>query len=284
MTSTSVGGPQAAARERQDLAALRSRPSARRLPPFHWWRTVFFLIPTIAVYTIALGTLSIASSLVDRRGVAGHWCARAWAWLILATTGVEVRASGCRRLDATRTYVFASNHQSIYDIPVIFASLPFQLRILAKESLGRFPVLGWHLKRTGHLLVDRRKPGATLFRQIAARMKTGVSLIVFPEGTRSADGRVARFKGGVFLLAIEAGVPIVPVSVSASRHVMRKGRLLTRPGHVRLVVHDPVPTAGLTAADAKALASRVREIVRSAVEEDPPASADRGADVRQNRR
>ena len=91
-------------------------------------------------------------------GHAAHWCARAWSWLILATTGVEVSVSGLERVEPDQTYVFVSNHQSIYDIPVIFASLPFQLRIIAKESLGRFPFLGWHLSRAGHLLVDRSNP------------------------------------------------------------------------------------------------------------------------------
>ncbi len=125
---------------------------------FHWCRTVFFLIPAISVYTIVLGTLSILSTFVDRDGHAAHWCARAWSWLILATTGVDVVVTGLDRVRRGETYVFVSNHQSIYDIPVIFASLPFQLRIIAKESLGRFPFLGWHLRRAGHLLVDRSNP------------------------------------------------------------------------------------------------------------------------------
>ena len=128
------------------------------LPPFHWWRTVFYLIPLISIYTIVLGTLSIGSSLFERNGRFAHWCARAWSKLILVTTGVRVHLSGLDRLQAGRTYVFVSNHQSIYDIPILFASLPFQVRIIAKESLGRFPFLGWHLRRTGHLLVDRRAP------------------------------------------------------------------------------------------------------------------------------
>ncbi|HVB38654.1 MAG TPA: hypothetical protein VND92_08965, partial [Vicinamibacterales bacterium] len=83
-----------------------------KVPPFHWWRTVFFLIPAITVYTAVLGTISLASSLVDRRGLVAHWCARAWSWLILATTGVRVQVRGRERLTAGRTYVFVSNHQS----------------------------------------------------------------------------------------------------------------------------------------------------------------------------
>ncbi len=127
-----------------------------------------------------------------------------------------------------------ANHQSIYDIPVLFATLPWQLRIIAKESIGRFPFLGWHLRRSGHLLVDRRRPDrAGILRKWKALVEKGLSLLIFPEGTRSVDGRVAAFKGGPFLLAVEAGLPIVPISVEGSRFVMKKGRLMTCPGHVR---------------------------------------------------
>ena len=98
---------------------------ALRAPPYHWWRTVFFLIPAITVYTIVLGAVSIASSLFDRRGHFAHRCARAWSWLILETTGVRVTVEGLERLTPGTTYVFVSNHQSIYDTPVIFASLPY---------------------------------------------------------------------------------------------------------------------------------------------------------------
>jgi 1-acyl-sn-glycerol-3-phosphate acyltransferase len=231
------------------------------IPPFHWWRTIFFLIPAIAVYTIVLGTTSILSSFVDSSGDFGHKCARAWAWLILKTTGVRVTVRGLERLDAGRSYVLASNHQSIYDIPILFASVPLQLRIVSKDSLGRFPFLGWHLRRTGHLLVDRKNPGASIVKKMAKLVGGARSLIVFPEGTRSVDGQVARFKAGTFLVAIDAGLPVVPVSISGSRHVMLKGRLMTCPGDVTLTIHDPVPTAGTGRSGARALAERVREVV-----------------------
>ncbi len=232
------------------------------LPPFHWWRTVFYLIPAIGVYTIVLGTISLASSLLDRRGYFAHGCARAWSWLILATTGVSVDVRGLDRLEPGRTYIFVSNHQSIYDIPVIFASLPFQLRIIAKESLGNFPFLGWHLRRAGHLLVDRRNPDrAGILRRWKALVGQGLSLIIFPEGTRSPDGQVRTFKGGSFLLAIEAGLPIVPLSVDGTRLVMRKGRLMTCPGHARLTVHAPIETAGVDVSRARELGEQVRAIV-----------------------
>ena len=239
------------------------------LPSFHWWRTVLFLIPAIGVYTTILGTLSLASSFVDRRGHFAHGCARLWSWLILATTGVSVDVRGLDRLQPGKTYIFVSNHQSIYDIPVVFASLPYQLRIIAKESLGNFPFLGWHLRRTGHLLVDRKSPDrAGILRRWKALVDQGLSLIIFPEGTRSQTGRVGIFKAGSFLMAIEADLPVVPLSVDGTRRVMRKGELTTRPGHATLVVHAPIETAGLTVSDARSLAQQVRAVVATATTED----------------
>jgi 1-acyl-sn-glycerol-3-phosphate acyltransferase len=233
---------------------------------FHWWRTVLYLIPSIAVYTIVLGTASLMGSLVERRGRFAHGCARTWSWLILATTGVSVDVRGLDRLNPARTYIFVSNHQSIYDIPVIFANLPYQLRIIAKESLGSFPFLGWHLRRSGHLLVDRKRPDrAGILDRWRALVKEGLSLIIFPEGTRSADGRLGPFKAGSFLLAIEAKLPIVPVSVDGTRFVMHKGELTTRPGAVRLTLHPPVETEALDVSAARDLAEQVRGVVAGSV-------------------
>lgn len=235
------------------------------IPPYHWWRTVFYLIPAISVYTIVLGAASIVSSLFDRRGYFAHGCARAWSWLILKTTRVKVRVDGLERLTPGTTYIFVANHQSHYDTPVIFSSLPYQLRIIAKDSLARFPVLGWHLKRGGHLFVDRRNPDKTgILTRWRALVSEGLSLIIYAEGTRSPDGKVARFKAGSFLLAIQAGLPVVPLAVIGTRAVMPKGRLRTEPGDVQLIVHDPIPAPAIaqpSVHDARKLAIRAHDIV-----------------------
>ena len=216
-----------------------------------------------------LGTISLASSFLDRSGRFAHKCARAWSWLILKTTGVEVSITGLEKLTPGTTYVFVSNHQSIYDIPVLFWTLDFELRILAKASLGSFPFLGWHLARTGHVLVDRKNPGADLFRQVRGLMQAGYSLIVFPEGTRSLDGSLSRFRAGTFMMAIESGLPVVPVAVDGSRFVMRKGQLMTSPGHVRVTVLDPIATAGRRPEDARAFAREVQQAIAGALGHGP---------------
>ncbi len=238
-----------------------------KVPPFHWWRTVFYLIPAVSLYTVVLGAASLLSTLFDRSGDAAHRCARAWASLILKTTGVRVRLVGADRVDASRSYVFAANHQSIYDIPIVFTSLPAQLRIVAKQSLGRIPFLGWHLHRAGHLLVDRQNPGAGIVKKMAKLAGERHSLIVFPEGTRSVDGAVARFKGGSFVFALDSGMPVVPISIAGSRHVMEKGHLMVRPGDVTVTVHEPIDTSGIGRDGVRELAERVREVVRRAVDE-----------------
>jgi 1-acyl-sn-glycerol-3-phosphate acyltransferase len=230
----------------------------------HWWRTVFYLIPAVSLYTIVLGTSSLLSTLFDRTGNFAHRCARAWARLILKTTGVRVRVTGLEHLEPGRSYVFAANHQSIYDIPIVFASVPYQLRIVAKQSLGRIPFMGWHLRRAGHLLVDRRNPGADIVQKMRRLVGESSSLIVFPEGTRSVDGRIGRFKKGSFLVAIDAGLPVVPVTITGSRHVMRKGLLTVRPGEVTLTIHPPVASAGVPREAVLPFAERIRQVVLQA--------------------
>jgi 1-acyl-sn-glycerol-3-phosphate acyltransferase len=243
------------------------------IPPFHWWRTVFVLIPAVTVYTIVLGTLSLASSLFDHRGYFAHWCARTWARLILWTTGVRVVVEGLDHVAPNGSYVFVSNHQSHYDTAVLFATLPHQLRIIAKDSLGRFPFIGWHLRRTGHILVDRRRPDRTAIFGWAERLLTrGLSLIVYPEGTRSGTGQVQRFKPGSFQIALQSGLPIVPISLVGTREVMPKGRLEARPARVRLVLHAPIDTRGLSEADPREFSERVRQIIAPRVHASEPAS------------
>jgi 1-acyl-sn-glycerol-3-phosphate acyltransferase len=229
-----------------------------------WLKTIFFLIPAISVYTIVCGSISLLSTLVDRSGDFAHRCARVWARLILATSGVRVAVAGLERLDLTRSYVFAANHQSIYDIPIVFTALPFQLRIVAKQSLGRIPFMGWHLHFAGHLLVDRTRPGAGVVKKMARLVGEHHSLIVFPEGTRSIDGAVQRFKGGSFALAVEGGLPVVPITISGSRHVMTKGQLTVRPGHVSVTIHDPMETANVPREAVREMAERVRAVVVAA--------------------
>ncbi len=231
------------------------------LPSWQWWRTVFFLIPFLSLYTIVFGLMSIVASLVERRGHIAHRCARAWARLFLWTAGVRVRVHGDWPVDGRASAVYVSNHQSIFDIPVVFATIPAQLRILAKAMLGGIPFIGWHLRLAGHVLVDRANPGPSVVRKMQRLIRNGSSLVVFPEGTRSDDGQVGRFKPGVFAIAVDRQLPIIPITISGTRQIMRKGHLTVFPGVVTVTVHAPISTRGLTRSDVTALAARVRATV-----------------------
>ena len=238
---------------------------------YHLLRTLFFLIPMIGFYSIVAGIVTPISSVWDHAGRFGNTVMRTWSWLVLVTTGVRVEVSGLERLVPGATYVFVSNHQSMYDIPAIFCWLPYQLRVTAKQSLGWVPLVGWHLRRTGHVLVNRGHPDRkNILRQWRRLVEQHVSLVIFPEGTRSADGRVAPFKAGSFALAIEAGLPVVPMSVVGSRFVMRKGELTARPGFVYLAIHEPIDTRdgtwSQTVGDARRLAAQAQQVIAEAVE------------------
>ena len=160
-----------AGRRRTDPPSKARRTSVRP-PPFHWWRTVGFLIPAVTLYTVVLGTLSFFSSLADRSGEFAHRCAQWWARAILATTGVRVERRGADPAEH-ESCIFVVNHSSIYDIPILFTAIPRQLRIIAKATLGYVPFVGWHLRRSGHLLVDRRNPGAGDLQEDAADGRSG---------------------------------------------------------------------------------------------------------------
>ena len=232
-------------------------------PPLDWWRTVFISIPVLAVWTIACGTVSLVSTLIDRRGHFAHGCARVWARGILFVTGVRLAREGHAIPPSAESCVFVANHASFFDIPIVFAALPHQLRIMAKEGLGRIPFIGWHLRLAGHVLVNRERPGAGIFKRMQRMTRQNASLIVFPEGGRSDTGAVERFKPGIFLLAIEHKLPVVPVTVVGSRDAMPPGRLAVSSVRVRVTVHPPLPTADLARDDARALAERARQVVAS---------------------
>jgi 1-acyl-sn-glycerol-3-phosphate acyltransferase len=234
-------------------------------PAVNWARTAFVLVPAISAYTIVFGTASLLGGLVDGSGRFAHRCAQRWAKWIVWTSGVRIERTGAAMPPPEQSCVFVANHSSIYDIPIIFTAVPRQLRIMAKAALGYVPFIGWHLSRSGHVLVNRKNPGAGIFKRMQRMAKSGASLVVFPEASRTIDGKVHKFKAGIFLLAIENGLPIVPISVSGSRFVMPKGRFSVSPAVVTVTVHAPIPTTGLTRDDARALAVKVRDIVATAV-------------------
>jgi 1-acyl-sn-glycerol-3-phosphate acyltransferase len=230
---------------------------------WHTLRTALWFIPAVSLYTIVCGSVSFVLALVFRSGGPSHQVARFWAWLILKTCRVKVSVSGTENLESEHVYVFASNHQSLFDIPILFVHLPIAFRILYKQSLNLIPFLGWHLFVSGHIAVDRANPvrARKSLERAAARIRK-MSVAIFPEGTRSTDGSLGRFKYGGFLLAVRAGVPIVPVTISESWRVMKRGEVTVHPRTVRVAVDKPLPVTEWDEQSVAELAQAVREVVK----------------------
>lgn len=223
-------------------------------------------LPLAAAWTVGLGVPSALSGVVDRSGRTPYRFARAWGRLCLRTWGVRVVVEGAERVPAGPA-VYAVNHGSALDIPILFGYLPAEFRIIHKRSLYLAPIVGQYLYLGGHIGVHRGRPfeARRSLERAAARIRSGTSVAVFPEGTRSPDAGVRPFKRGSFVIAIQAGVPVVPVSLAGVKDVAPRGLLLSRPGTVTLTVHEPQATRGLEAGDAQALAGRVRAAVCGAL-------------------
>lgn len=226
---------------------------------------VLLSVPVAVACTVALGLPSIAVGLVDHGGRFARRAAGAWGRILLVTWGVRVVVSGRENVPAGPA-VYAANHGSALDIPILFGHLPVDFRIIHKRSLYYVPVLGAYLWLGGHIGIDRDSAfGARRsLARAADRIRHGTSVAVFPEGTRSGDGSVRTFKRGSFVLAVRAGVPVVPVSLAGVKRVAPRGLLRLQPGTVRLTIHPAVPTAGRDARDAAALAEEVRRVVARA--------------------
>ncbi len=217
--------------------------------------------PLIYLYTVVLGTFALLSSLFDRSGRIQHSFARLWSWLILHTCSAPLTVEGLDRLDLTQPAIYAANHSSALDIPVLYVALPFQFRILAKLELFRLPFLGWHLRRSGQIPIDRTDARASLrsLSSASQTVKAGMPLVVFPEGGRSTDGHLQSFLGGTFYVAIKAQVPIVPMAIVGTFEALPMNTFVIRPTPFRLIVGEPIPTTGLVSRDMEALSERVHQ-------------------------
>jgi 1-acyl-sn-glycerol-3-phosphate acyltransferase len=232
-------------------------------------RSLLVSTPLIALSTIVMGTLSVIASLFDGSGNTQHRLARGWARTLLAFGFIRVRTEGLEHLDRKQAYVFVANHSSYMDIPVILAELPFQFRFFAKKGLYRIPFLGGHLKRAGHLPVDRSNARNSLKSMTeGARIIAGrrISVLLFPEGGRSPQG-LREFKEGAAYIAIKAGVPVAPMALVGMRALLPMGSLHLHSGNAMLRIGRPIPTTGLKVSDREALTQQLyEEISRLLVE------------------
>jgi len=223
-------------------------------------RSYFFFDPLIWFYTVAFGLVSIPFGFFDKDGSILHGFARAWAKTIMRTIFSPMRVTGLDQIDFSKPHVYAVNHGSALDIPILYAYLPFQFRILHKKELLAYPIVGWHLKRSGHVCVDQQHPSKSVghIKSAVRTLKAGMPLVIFPEGGRTADGKIQPFLPGAFFMAIKAQVDIVPIALVGTYELLPMDTYHIKSRPLEMRVGAPIATAGLSLRDMDALSAQVQ--------------------------
>lgn len=224
-------------------------------------RSYFFFDPLIWLYTVVFGLASIPFGFFDRDGSILHAFARAWAKAIMKSISSPMRVTGLDQIDASKPHVYAVNHASALDIPALYAYLPFQFRILHKKELLSYPIVGWHLKRSGQVCVDQQNPSRSVgqIKSALRTLKKGMPLVIFPEGGRTSDGRIQPFLAGAFFLAIKAEADIVPIALRGMFELLPMDTYHIKPRPLEMRVGQPIETAGLEMKDMEQLSARVQK-------------------------
>jgi 1-acyl-sn-glycerol-3-phosphate acyltransferase len=227
----------------------------------------FFLF--VALSTVFFGTIVIILAFIpglDPKRNIGNWIGRLWSWMNLGLSGTSVHMRGKYKIDREQSYVVMSNHQSHFDVWALIAYLPLQLRWVMKIELRSIPVFGYGCEKLGMIYVDRGDSARAHESLEAAKekIKSGASVVFFPEGTRSPDGQIHEFKKGGFVMALGTGTPIVPITINGSRYALPKNMpLLMKPGHIEIIIHDPVEVSDLVYEDRDALMDKIRKIIEA---------------------
>jgi 1-acyl-sn-glycerol-3-phosphate acyltransferase len=227
------------------------------------WLSYLLLVPLVGLATAGFGFISLICGLWDKSGRQQHAIAHLWARTLLLISLSPVKIVGREKLHEHETAVYASNHLSYMDTPVLFAWLPFQFRILAKQSLWKTPFIGWYLNRSGQVPVDTKSPRsliASLNRGVAT-LKHGLPLVLFPEGGRAATGHLQAMMSGCAYMAIKAQVPLVPLTLVGTYELLPIHVYALQPRPLLIVVGDPISTIGLNPRDADALTQRLYDAI-----------------------
>ena len=226
-------------------------------------RSIWVLF-NIFFWTPIWATIGIIFSFFDWSGRPIAWVAKQWSKLLLFISGIPYTVNGLDHLDPDQQYVFTANHESAFDILLVYAALPHKLVFLAKTELKKIPFLGWAMVLGKHIFVDRKNHKAALASMDIAKdslKKYPRSIMIFPEGTRSLDGQMKPFKRGGTVLAIETGLPVVPVAICGTFDVIKKGSFNIYPKTIGLVIGHPVPTTGLSIKDRNTVTETLRQQV-----------------------
>jgi 1-acyl-sn-glycerol-3-phosphate acyltransferase len=227
------------------------------------WANYLFFVPMIGAVTIFFGTVSLVVGIWDKDGSQQHAVANLWARVLLCLSLSPVTLEHAERLPATPNAVYASNHLSYYDTPVLFAKLPFQFRILAKAPLWKIPFIGWYLDRSGQVPIDQSsvRAGVVSLARGAKTLAGGMPMVIFPEGGRAYNGELQPMLAGAAWMAIKAQVPLVPLTLIGTYELLPIHVYALRPRPLKLIVGEPIPTTGMKTSEAEALTERLRAVI-----------------------
>jgi 1-acyl-sn-glycerol-3-phosphate acyltransferase len=222
-------------------------------------RSYFIFDVLIWSYTVILGIVSIPVSLFGEKSRILHGFARFWSWLIMKTILSPVKVTGLERIDTSKAHVYAVTHASALDIPVLYVNLPFEFRILFKKELLSYPIVGWHLRRSGQVCIDQQKPTRSIahIRSAVKSLQAGMPLVIFPEGGRTPDGEIKPFMPGAFYLAIKAQTDIVPIALVGTFELLPMNTYHIKPRPLEMRVGEPISTAGYSLREMEALSEKV---------------------------
>ena len=225
-------------------------------------RTIF-VWSCIGIATLGLGFLAFLTYPFDRKGRAVHRYARLWGKIALLANRVKVKLEGIEHIKGEGPYIFMSNHQGYFDVFALLGRLPFQFKWLVKKELFSIPILGWTMAAAGYINIDREGTRKTVeaLNEAAQKIREGMSILIFPEGSRSPDGSIQSFKKGGFTLAIKSRVPIVPIAITGTREIMPKGKLTVAAGEIRIQMSHPIPTQSYSLKDREALIKKVNQAI-----------------------
>jgi len=234
------------------------------LPRLYRWRTNLVHIPVMTLITAICGSFSLLVSYFDKSGRVQQRIARLWAKGLLWGCGCSLSVRGADNLRKCPVAVYASNHTSYMDTPVVFGALPFQFRILAKKELWPIVFIGWYLDRSGQIPINTRNPRTTLSSLGVGvkALRSGMPLFVFPEGARTTTGELQNFLSGAAYLAIRAQVPLVPISLSGVYDLLPIHTRHFFPGELTLTAGEPIETAGMTLRQTDELTERLRTAIK----------------------
>lgn len=212
----------------------------------------------IAVYALIIAILTILVSPFDSKGKITHYISKIFSKVILLVSGIKLKVNGLEKIDRDKSYVFVSNHASYFDIPILMQAIPNNVRFIYKKSLSKIPIFGWGMYLGQYVPIDRENGREALkaLRNAAQKIKKGISIVIFPEGTRTPDGEIKDFKKGVFVLADEAKEDIVPVLIKGSYNIMPKGKFKIQSAEVEVTFFEAVQYT-----KDKALLGNIREML-----------------------